>query len=589
MASFLDALQDMKDTQRMIEAAKTGGLFAVLDAQQKMRERQQLRDLASNSDASLAMQRQAMEANRRQQAAEEARIQQARLEAAREQARLQNMADALAAERERQELEKKRRDALPKCPDCHSPIEGDQPRKCAACRSDLYWLRGTPLGQNDAHALAHNGWMIPEVQRCREQLSHAAIELAAALCIVRESGIHDVATCKDVLAKRSLKVQLLEKQAASLGPRLPSKDPVLQRRDTLEKALATIKAQIAAIKSRQSQAELDFSPNAPAVRAKLQQELKALLAKAPEITTQLNAVQEEVRSKMQEAASTAAAEKEKVRRQVKAIQDGPPEISDLQSVCAHARTAEAAIESVSDALALIEPLRRSLGGTPTTMPSALEIALDAEASPQHSETISNHDEVEIRLPSDVVAQRIAVKDVSKFLQQTAIGVEVVRVAGTEQWVPARKAFPEMFVAQQELAFLQRLLKDGVPTRSCEGPVLSEDAIVDLLLPGMCAIAAADGVLQSQERKLIVDLLREKGCCADPKEIDGKVTDTCKRIHKQGVQATADQLCRGLEPFVGRPLCDLFLELLDRIAAADGRVGNRESAVLGLFKHRLAVS
>jgi hypothetical protein len=588
MASFLDALQDMKDTQRMIEAAKTGGLFAVLDAQQKMRERQQLRDLAANSDASLGIQREAMDASRRQQAAEEVRMQQARLEAAREQARLKSMADALAVERERQELEKKRRDSLPKCPDCHSPIEGDQPRKCAACRSELFWLRGNPLAHSDAMSVANSGWLIPEIQRCREQLTHVAIELAVALCIVRDSGITDVAACKDVLAKRTLKVQLLEKQASSLGPRLSPDDPLLQRRGSLEKALATIKEQIAVIKSRQSQAELDFSPNAPTVRARLQQEMKALLAKAAEIAPQLNSAEDKVRLKTREAVEAAAIEKQKLGKQIEAIRNGPPELAELQAVCAHARTAEVAVASVADVLALIEPLRRSLGGTSASMPSVLEMPVGVEGKPLPA-SASGDFEVEIRLPSDAVAQRMNVTDARTWLQQAAIGVEVVRAVGTEEWIPARKAFPEVFVAQQELSVLERLLKSGVPAQSCERPILSEDAIVDLLLPGMCAIAAADGVLQSQERKLIVDLLREKGCSADPSEIDGKVTDTCKRIHKQGVQATADQLCRGLEPFVGRPLCDLFLELLDRIAAADGRVGNRESAVLGLFRHRLTVS
>jgi hypothetical protein len=438
-------------------------------------------------------------------------------------------------------------------------------------------------------SLATSGWVIPEIQTCREQLTHAAIELAAALCIVRESGMNDVATCKDVLAKRTLKVQLLEKQARSLGPRLPANDPLLQSRGSLEKTLATIKEQITALKARQSQAELDFSPNAPAVRAKLQHEMRALLAKAPEIASQLNATEEKVRLKTREAASAAAIEKQKLGKQIEAIRNGPPELSDLQAVCAHARTAEAAIASVADALALIEPLRRSLGGTSASMPSVLETPVGMGEKPSLAASAPDDLEIEIRLPSDVVAQRVAVKDVRTWIQQAASGVEVVRAVGTEEWMPVRRAFPEVFVAQQELSVLERLLKCGVPAQSCDGPVLSEDAIVDLLLPGMCAIAAADGVLQSQERKLIVELLREKGCSADPSEIDGKVTDTCKRIHRQGAQATADQLCRGLEPFVGRPLCDLFLELLDRIAAADGQVGNRESTVLALFKHRLAVS
>jgi tellurite resistance protein len=118
---------------------------------------------------------------------------------------------------------------------------------------------------------------------------------------------------------------------------------------------------------------------------------------------------------------------------------------------------------------------------------------------------------------------------------------------------------------------------------------SEDAVVDLLLPGMCAIAAADGVLQASERKMIVDLIREKGCSMEQDVLEEKVVDTCRRIHKNGLQSAVEQLCQTLSPFIGRPLCELFLDLLDRIAAADGRVGNRESVVLEFFKRRLAAT
>lgn len=57
MTSFLDALKDLKDTQRAIEAARTGGIFAALDVHQKMAERQQLRDLAAAAQESLEIQK----------------------------------------------------------------------------------------------------------------------------------------------------------------------------------------------------------------------------------------------------------------------------------------------------------------------------------------------------------------------------------------------------------------------------------------------------------------------------------------------------------------------------------------------------
>jgi hypothetical protein len=57
MTSFLDALKDFKDTQRALEAAKSGGIFAALEVHQQMAERHQLRDLAAAAQESLDLQR----------------------------------------------------------------------------------------------------------------------------------------------------------------------------------------------------------------------------------------------------------------------------------------------------------------------------------------------------------------------------------------------------------------------------------------------------------------------------------------------------------------------------------------------------
>jgi hypothetical protein len=596
MASFLDALQDMKDTQRMIEAAKTGGIFAALDAQQKMRERQQLRDLAANSEASLALQREAMEADRRKRVAEEARMQQIRLEAAREQARLQTMADALAAERARQEaeqarheLERRRRDALPKCPECHSPIEGSHPRKCATCRSDLYWLQSNPLARGDAMALASNGWLIPEVERCRDQLTHAAIELAAALCMVRDAGIGDVSGCKDALAKRTQRVQALEKRVAALsGPTL-SDDPLNRQRYLLEQEISAIRSRVAEIREQQSQAELDFSSGAPALRARLKQSLKTATDKAAEITTRLNDVKKKLAEVEKRRAIEAAVEAQRLRKQVDDFKKLPPALPDLQAVCNHARNAEIAVASVAKALELIEPLRRSLGGDTASMPSILENGASDEASLHLKMPTSGEVAIEVRLPSDAVAHQMNPADLRQWTRDVATGVEVVRAAGATDWVPIRKALPTLFVPMLEKARIERLMRTGIDLQPGKEKPLTEDAIVDLLLPGMCAVAAADGVLQSQERSLIVELMCEKGCSEDRNVLEAKVVDTCRRIHKDGLQAAAEDLCQRLRPFIGRPVCDLFLELLQRIAAADGRMGSRESAILDLFRQRLAVS
>jgi hypothetical protein len=65
MTSFLDALQDIKDTQRIIGASKAGGLFGALDAHQKMRERQQLRDLSAAAQESVDLQRKLLEQQKR--------------------------------------------------------------------------------------------------------------------------------------------------------------------------------------------------------------------------------------------------------------------------------------------------------------------------------------------------------------------------------------------------------------------------------------------------------------------------------------------------------------------------------------------
>lgn len=596
MASFMDALQDMKDTQRMIEAAKTGGIFGALDAQQKMRERQQLRDLAANSSASLALQQEAIEADRRKRAAEDSRMQQIRLEAAREQARLQTMADAVAAERARQDaenarqdLERKRRDALPKCPECHSPIEVARPRKCATCRSDLYWLQGSPLARGDAMLLAGNGWLIPQVERCRDQLQHAAIELAAALCVVRDAGTSDVSGCKDVLAKRTQRVQALERKISDMsGPTL-NDDPFSLQHYSLEKEMAKIRASIVEIKEQQSQAELDFSPGAPALRSQLKQSLQAAMNKAAVITTQLSGVKKKLHEVEKRRAIEVAAEKQRLRSRIDELKSLPPSLADLQAVCDHARNAEIAVASVAKALELIEPLRRSLGGDAGSMPSILESGASDEALLHLTIPTSGEAVIEVRLPSDVVAHQMNPTDLQQWTRDSATGVEVVRAAGASDWVPIRKALPTLFVPILERERLERLLLAGIALQPGKEKPLDEDAVIDLLLPGMCAVAAADGVLQTKERSLIVELLCEKGCSEDRLILEAKVVDTCRRIHKNGLQAAVEDLCQQLKPFIGRPVCDLFLELLQRVAGADGRIGGRESAILNLFKMRLAVA
>lgn len=586
MATFMDVLQDVKDTQRIIEAGKTGGFMAMLDAQQKMRERQQLRDLAANSEASLALQRQALESNRR---AEEARAQQARQEALREQARLQTLADLHAAERAREEQEKRRRDALPKCPECHSPLDGHQPRRCANCRSEVYWIQGEPHAQADVMRLAQSGWQLPELQRCRQQLQCTAIELAAALCITRDHGINSVAACKDLLEKRSAKVQALEKQMRSISERLAHDDPLAQQQSRLASEMSDLKSRIAATKSRLAECEFDFSPGAPEKKMRLQKEVQVLLAKAPPIVAQQNDLEQKVRLKLKQIAATAATEKGKLGKQIEAIQNGPPSFDELRAVCEQAKQAELTIASLENAIALIAPLRQAIGGTPLSMPSILEAGSESEGPPSLFFPDGNESILEARLPSDVVSQSMAVEEAQQWVRESATGVEVVRPKGTSDWVPVRKAFSGLFTPQAEKARLARLVRDGIAALSAEVVEASEGSVVDLLLPGMCAIAAADGVLQAAERQLIVDLIREKGCSMEQDILDEKVVETCRRIHKNGLQATIQQLCQRLSPFVGRPLCDLFLDLLDRIAAADGRVGNRESTVLEFFKRHLATT
>jgi hypothetical protein len=586
MATFMDVLQDVKDTQRIIEAGKTGGFMAMLDAQQKMRERQQLRDLAANSEASLALQRQALESNRR---AEEARAQQARLDASREQARLQTLADLHAAERAREEQEKRRRDALPKCPECHSPLDGHQPRRCANCRSEVYWIQGEPYAQADVMRLAQSGWQLPDLQRCRQQLQWTAIELAAALCITRDHGISSVAACKDLFEKRLARVQALEKQVRSVSERLAHDDPLAQQKSRLAREMSDLQSRIDAAKARQVELELDFSSGAPDKRMRVQKDLQTLLAKSSPIVAQQNDVEQKVRLKLQQISAAAAVEKGKLRKQIESIQNGPPSLEELRAVCELAQQAEASIKGLADAVLLIEPLRQAIGGNAASMPSILETDFDSSAPSRLASPYGDDSIVEARLPSDVVSLSMSGQEAQQWVLDSATGVEVVRQEGTSDWVPVREAYAALFTPQAEKARLVRLIQKGIPALPAEAVEAAEDAVVDLLLPGMCAIAAADGVLQATERKMIVDLIREKGCSMEQDVLEEKVVDTCRRIHKNGLQSAVEQLCQTLSPFIGRPLCELFLDLLDRIAAADGRVGNRESAVLEFFKRRLAAT
>jgi hypothetical protein len=437
--------------------------------------------------------------------------------------------------------------------------------------------------------LAQSGWQLPELQRCRQQLQCTAIELAAALCITRDHGITSVAACKDLFEKRLAKVQALEKQARSISERLAHDDPLAQQQSRLAREMADLKSRIDTAKSRQAELELDFSPGAPEQRVRVQRDLQALMAKAPPIVAQQNDVEQKVLLKLKQIAAAAAVEKGKLRNQIEAIQNSPPSFEELRAVCDQAAQVNNSIASLANAVSLIEPLRQAIGGTASSMPSILEADSDLEAPPRLAFPNKDDAIVEARLPSDIVAQSMSVNEAQQWVLEAATGVEIVRPKGTSDWVPVREAFPALFTPQAEKARLERLVRDGIAALSVEVVEASEDAVVDLLLPGMCAIAAADGVLQASERKMIVDLIREKGCSMEQDVLEEKVVDTCRRIHKNGLQSAVEQLCQTLSPFIGRPLCELFLDLLDRIAAADGRVGNRESVVLEFFKRRLAAT
>lgn len=487
----------------------------------------------------------------------------------------------------------KNRDALPKCPECHSPIDGNQPRRCATCRSELYWLRGKPLARGDAMSLASSGWSLPELERCRDQLTKAAIELAAALCLVRDAGISDVSGCKDAAAKRIKRVQSLEQQAANLSGMAEAEweltDPLSRQHDDLEKEISAVRSRIAEIKERQSHLELDFNSGAPALRAQLKQSLKVAMDKVPGLSAQLAEVKKKVREARKHREVKVAAERQRLFKQIEDVKHFAPRLADLQAVCDQAKNAESAVASVAKALELIEPLRRSLGGDAASMPSILEINPNDEAPLQLGMPDSGEVEIEVRLPSDTVAHRMTLGDFRQWIRDTATGVEVARATGARDWVSVRKALPALFVPLLERARIERLLRSGIAIQPGDETPLTEDAVVDLLLPGMCAVAAADGVLQSTERSLIVELMYEKGCSEDRAVLEAKVVDTCRRIRKDGLRGAVEELCQRLKPFVGRPMCDLFLELLQRIAAADGRIGSRESAILDLFKQHLIVS
>ena len=128
----LDAIKDVRDQTRKFSELASGNWQEALKIDQEIKARTQLRELSEASKKQVALQEQQLANERERHRAEERR-------------------------RAEEERERRRIAALPKCPDYQNPLDGDQPRRCAACRTELLWLNAaTPLTHGDAESIVES-------------------------------------------------------------------------------------------------------------------------------------------------------------------------------------------------------------------------------------------------------------------------------------------------------------------------------------------------------------------------------------------------------------------------------------------------
>jgi len=110
--------------------------------------------------------------------------------------------------------------------------------------------------------------------------------------------------------------------------------------------------------------------------------------------------------------------------------------------------------------------------------------------------------------------------------------------------------------------------------------------VPLVINAMCCVIAADGRVSGSEIDVVFDALTAIGHRQTPEAFRELVIKTCKEIHRRGVFAVADSLCRSLAMLDGS-LARLLIQLQDDVIQSDSRVTESEKVIAKKFRDALA--
>jgi hypothetical protein len=118
----------------------------------------------------------------------------------------------------------------------------------------------------------------------------------------------------------------------------------------------------------------------------------------------------------------------------------------------------------------------------------------------------------------------------------------------------------------------------------ESPPLDE--LWRWMLTASACIATADGKLGGREVAAIAGALVESGCELAGETLQTEIVATCKRIHAEGVEKVAANLCDAVRGAGDGDASRRILECVKRVSNADGIAGARETKLADYFLSRL---
>jgi len=107
-----------------------------------------------------------------------------------------------------------------------------------------------------------------------------------------------------------------------------------------------------------------------------------------------------------------------------------------------------------------------------------------------------------------------------------------------------------------------------------------------MLTASACIATADGKLGGREVAAIAGALVESGCELAGETLQTEIVATCKRIHAEGAEKVATDLCDAVRGAGDGDASRRILECVKRVSHADGIAGARETKLADYFLSRL---